>query len=78
MASAITTTQLIGVDGQAVRKILSEAMQAFAGALRSIDDWRNQHLLEARIRAMSEFQLRDIGIHRAEVANTLIGPTRRY
>jgi|APSaa5957512535_1039671.scaffolds.fasta_scaffold452156_1 uncharacterized protein YjiS (DUF1127 family) len=64
----MTTTSIqimaIGANRQAAKDTLQDTIQIVAANFHQFGDWRRQRQIEANALALSQHQLRDIGIHR--------------
>lgn len=77
MTTAQIETETTGSAAHAARSAASDAIRAVVGSLQRMNGWRHRRRIEGQVRAMSDHQLRDIGIHRPDIGFITLGRARR-
>ncbi len=63
MTTALNETETIGSETHMAQSAVSDVIRIVVDFLQRMNGWRHRRWIEAQVRAMSDHQLRDIGIH---------------
>ncbi len=76
MTAVLSETESNEAGFSTAQSALSDAIQGIVASFQRMNAWRCRRLIEARARALSDHQRRDIGVYRADIGFIALGQTR--